>query len=137
LTPAHIVSSAGSAQPSDRSAADVAAAGSPDAQATSSPGTTVVDGSTFHNRWGNVQIEATFDSQGTLVDVVALQTPNSRQKSVRINDVAIPRLTAEAVDAQSASVDSISGATYTSADYSRSLQSAIDIARAEGATQIT
>jgi len=115
----------------------VAAAGSPDAQATSSPGTTVVDGSTFHNRWGNVQIEATFDSQGTLVDVVALQTPNSRQKSVRINEVAIPRLTAEAVDAQSASVDSISGATYTSADYSRSLQSAIDIARAEGATQIT
>lgn len=96
----------------------------------------VVDGGVFQNRWGQVQIEATFAPDGTLISVSALRTPNDRDKSIRINDVAVPRLNAEAVSAQSARVDTVSGATYTSNDYRRSLQSAIDAARAAKVTQL-
>ena len=103
---------------------------------TSTGSSTVVDGGVFANRWGDVQVEATFDASGALVDVVALQYPDDRSRSIEINDYAIPRLTAEALAGQSASIDSISGATYTSGDYMRSLQSAIDAARDAGATSI-
>lgn len=96
----------------------------------------MVDGAVYSNRWGDVQVEATFDASGALVEVVALQTPDDHDKSIRINDRAVPELTAEALAAQSASIDSISGATYTSNDYARSLQSAIDAARAAGVTTI-
>ncbi|MCU1502812.1 MAG: FMN-binding protein, partial [Ilumatobacteraceae bacterium] len=68
----------------------------------------VVDGGAFQNRWGEVQVEATFAPDGTLVSVTALRTPNDRDKSIRINDVAVPRLNAEAVSAQSATVDTVS-----------------------------
>ena len=57
-------------------------------------------------------------------------------KSVRINERAVPQLNSEALTAQSAEVDTVSGATYTSNDYRRSLQSAIDAARAAGLTAI-
>jgi uncharacterized protein with FMN-binding domain len=106
------------------------------APTTTAATSTVVDGAVYSNRWGDVQVEATFDSSGALVDVVALQTPNDRGKSIEINDYAVPQLTSEALGAQSASIDSISGATYTSHDYMRSLQSAIDVARAAGVTAI-
>lgn len=96
----------------------------------------VVDGGVFQNRWGEVEVEATFSPNGTLISVTALRTPNDREKSIRINDVAVPRLNAEAVSAQSASVDTVSGATYTSVDYRRSLQSAIDAARAANITRL-
>ncbi len=97
---------------------------------------TVVDGAVFRNKWGPVQVEATFDSDGTLADVAALQTPDNRGQSVRINDYAVPRLTSEALTTQSASVDTVSGATYTSEGYRQSLQSAIDLARDAGVTAL-
>jgi uncharacterized protein with FMN-binding domain len=95
---------------------------------------TVVDGAVFQNRWGNVQVEATFAPDGTLTDVVALQTPNDRRTSIQINDYAVPRLTSEALSIQTSDVNTISGATYTSKGYRQSLQSAIDAARAAGLT---
>jgi uncharacterized protein with FMN-binding domain len=97
---------------------------------------TVVDGGVFQNKWGNVQVRATFDASGSLVDVTTLQTPGGRGRSIQINDYAVPRLNGEALTVQSANVDTVSGATYTSVDYRRSLQSAIDAARAAGATQL-
>lgn len=96
----------------------------------------VVDGAVFRNKWGPVQVEATFAPDGTLVDVAALQTPDSRGRSVRINDAAVPRLTKQALTAQSAAVDTVSGATYTSDSYRQSLQSAIDVARDAGVTTL-
>jgi uncharacterized protein with FMN-binding domain len=95
----------------------------------------VVDGGVFHNRWGDVQVEATF-SGGKLIDVTTLQTPYRDGRSVSINGRAAPQLNAEALAAQSANVDTVSGATYTSTDYRRSLQSAIDTARSAGVTSI-
>lgn len=96
----------------------------------------VVQGGVFHNKWGDVQVQATFAADGTLADVITLQTPSRDGKSVRINDRAVPTLNAEALGMQSASVDTVSGATYTSNDYRRSLQSAIDAARLAGITAI-
>jgi uncharacterized protein with FMN-binding domain len=70
---------------------------------------------------------------GRLVSVAVLQYPNDDRKSERINARAIPTLQSEALSAQSADVDTVSGATYTSDAYVKSLQSAIDEARAAGA----
>jgi uncharacterized protein with FMN-binding domain len=93
-----------------------------------SAATLVIEGAVFHNKWGDVQVRATFAGDGGLVGVDAVQTPDRDGKSVRINDRAVPTLNSEALTAQSADVDTVSGATYTSTDYRRSLQSAIDAA---------
>jgi uncharacterized protein with FMN-binding domain len=90
----------------------------------------------YSNKWGDVQVEATFAADGSLIDVTTLQTPYADDKSVRINERAVPQLNSEALTAQSASVDTVSGATYTSTDYRRSLQSAIDAAHAAGITTL-
>jgi len=144
---------AGTVAPATSAAPSTTAAQATSAQATNAPATTtpataapttaapaaadtVVDGAVYSNRWGNVQVEATFDASGNLTDVVALQTPNDRGRSIEINNYAVPELTSEALNAQSASIDSISGATYTSNSYAKSLQSAIDAARAAGVTTI-
>ena len=74
-------------------------------------------------------------SGGKIADVTALQTPNDRQKSVAINNYAVPVLNSEAVTAQSATIHSVSGATYTSTSYKQSLQSAIDQAKAAATTK--
>lgn len=97
---------------------------------------TVVQGGVFTNKWGDVQVQATFAADGSLVEVVTLQTPDADGKSVRINDRAVPVLNQEALTIQNANVDTVSGATYTSNDYRRSLQSAIDVARAAGVTTL-
>ena len=95
-----------------------------------------INGDTFRNKWGDVQVQATFAADGTLTDVTVLQVPDRDNKSVRINDRAVPRLNSEALSAQSANVDTVSGATYTSVGYRQSLQSAIDIAIANGITTV-
>ncbi len=108
---------------------------------TSAPVTTArapvqVNGQTFTNKWGPVQVRATFSPDGSLTAVDAVQTPYADGKSVGINNYAVPRLTSEALSAQSSQVDTISGATYTSTGYRQSLQSAIDIAVANGITTV-
>ena len=85
-----------------------------------------VDGAVFSNKWGEVQVEVTFAADGSLADVTPLQTPYRDGKSVRINERAVPRLNSEALSVQSATVDTVSGATYTSEAYAESVQSAID-----------
>ncbi len=90
------------------------------------------DGHTIDTRYGPVQVQAQVRN-GSLVAVAVVQYPNSDGKSVRINRRALPTLQSEALTAQSARVDTVSGATYTSNAYVKSLQSAIDEARAAGA----
>ncbi len=80
------------------------------------------------NKWGAVQVQAVY-SGGQLVDVQILQYPDGDNKSVRINQRSLPRLISDAIAAQSADVNTISGATYTSNSYKASLQSAIDAAK--------
>jgi uncharacterized protein with FMN-binding domain len=67
---------------------------------------------------------------GALTNVDALQTPDSHRKSVSINQRATPVLRQEALKAQSADINAVSGATITSEAYRESLQAALDAARA-------
>lgn len=90
-------------------------------------GTYVGGGS--RNRWGTVQVQAVY-SGGQLVDVQILQYPNGDRKSLAISQRVLPTLIDRAISVQSAAVDNISGATYTSRSYIQSLQSAIDAAKA-------
>ncbi len=96
----------------------------------------VVDGAVFQNRWGNVQVRATFDTSGALVAVEAIQVPNDSPPSAFINQNAVPALDAEALQLQSARVHTVTGATDTSTSYQQSLQAAIDAARAAQLTTL-
>lgn len=87
------------------------------------------DGDIVDTKFGPLQVQAQVQN-GSLVAVAVVQYPDEDGKSVRINQRALPELQSEALSAQSADVDTISGATYTSAAYVTSLQSAIDEARA-------
>jgi uncharacterized protein with FMN-binding domain len=74
--------------------------------------------------YGNVQVKVTI-SGGKISDVQFLDHPQGRQTSVRINERAMPYLISEAIVAQSANVDTVSGASFTSAAYRESLSSAL------------
>jgi uncharacterized protein with FMN-binding domain len=63
-----------------------------------------------------------------IVAADAIVYPTQDRRDQEINSYAIPVLDDEAVQAQSAGIDTVSGATYTSAGYRASLQSAIDAA---------
>jgi uncharacterized protein with FMN-binding domain len=91
----------------------------------STPAPTTFDGTVEQNRYGPVQVRITV-SGGHLTDVQALQLPSDRARSVRISQIAGPLLRKEALQAQSARIDVVSGATYTSRGYTRSLQHALD-----------
>ncbi|HEY4633858.1 MAG TPA: FMN-binding protein [Candidatus Limnocylindrales bacterium] len=80
-------------------------------------------------RFGAVQVEVTI-AGGTITDVTALQLPSGDHHSAGISEQAAPILREEALTAQSAEIDLLSGATYTSDAYAASLQSALDAARA-------
>jgi uncharacterized protein with FMN-binding domain len=97
-----------------------------DATSTLADGTYA--GATATNKWGPVQVQITVTG-GTITEVTALQTPTDDRKSVAINQRATPTLASEVLSAQSAAIDTVSGATYTSDSYKVSLQSAIDLAR--------
>jgi uncharacterized protein with FMN-binding domain len=99
----------------------------PGSSASSSSDTTsrAVDGPVVANRFGDVQVEVTL-SGSRIVDVQALQLPFDRQRSADISNRAEPLLRREALQAQSAKINTISGATFTSQGYRQSLQSALD-----------
>ncbi|MET9082363.1 FMN-binding protein [Streptomyces sp. NPDC004237] len=94
---------------------------------TKSTGTRTVTGDTVQTRWGPVQVRITIKN-GKITDVTALQYPSDNPRDQEINSYALPQLRGEALSAQSASIDTVSGATYTSQGYQQSLQSALDSA---------
>ncbi len=86
-------------------------------------------GSVADAQWGYIQVKAIIQS-GKITDVQFLQHPNERNRSVMINDYADPQLTSEAVQAQSANVDIVTGATDTSEAFIQSLSDALSQAKA-------
>lgn len=74
--------------------------------------------------YGNIQVLAVI-SGGKLVDVQFLDYPQDRNRSIQINNYAMPILKSEAIQAQSANVDIVSGATDSSGAFTQSLQSAL------------
>lgn len=79
-------------------------------------------------RYGPVQVKVTLKG-GRLIDAIAIQLPEGDQSS-EISGYAGPRLAEAALQAQDATFDAVSGASYTSDGYRRSLQAALDMARA-------
>jgi uncharacterized protein with FMN-binding domain len=63
---------------------------------------------------------------GKITAVSATEYPQESPRDQQINAEAVPPLTAEVLAAGSASIDAVSGATYTSQGYISSLQSALD-----------
>lgn len=104
-----------------------AAGGVPAAGSTPAPKgsyTGQLTGSTVRTPFGNVQVQVSLQN-GRITDVQTLQLPSGGHSS-QVSQYAAPQLRSEVLQAQSAQVDSVSGATYTSQAYQQSLQSALD-----------
>jgi uncharacterized protein with FMN-binding domain len=78
--------------------------------------------------YGNIRVAAVIEN-GKLTKVNILEYPNDRNRSVEINSMALPNLQSEAIQAQSASVDIVTGATDTSQAFINSLGSALSRAK--------
>ncbi|MEA2170442.1 MAG: hypothetical protein QOF76_3742 [Solirubrobacteraceae bacterium] len=89
------------------------------------PGGRSAAGDAIGTRYGNAQVRVTIKN-GKIVAVTALQLQGNDAKSVQISSHAAPYLEQSALAKQSAAVDVVSGATFTSASYAQSLQSALD-----------
>jgi uncharacterized protein with FMN-binding domain len=113
-----------SGQP-DSTSGSTGAGGTPGTTAaTATTGTTTVTGTAASTRYGPVQVQITV-TNGQVTNVDAVVYPTESRRDAQINAYAIPQLNTEAVAAKSAKIDMISGATYTSAGYITSLQSAL------------
>ncbi|PCN47630.1 FMN-binding protein [Curtobacterium sp. 'Ferrero'] len=131
--------SSGSTRSGDTSSGDTSSGGSGSGSSTesssgtsgSSTGTTAsakdgtYAGQTAQTQYGPVQVQITV-AGGKLTDVTALQLTNDGGRSVMISQQAAPILRQEALQAQSAQIQAVSGATFTSEGYITSLQSALD-----------
>ncbi|MEU0453880.1 FMN-binding protein [Streptomyces sp. NPDC006129] len=89
-----------------------------------------VTGDAAQTQYGAVQVRLTM-ANGKITQAEAVQAPKGG-RSDQITASSVPRLNQAAVAAQSADIDAVSGATYTSAGYKKSLQSALDKAKAAG-----
>jgi uncharacterized protein with FMN-binding domain len=96
---------------------------------STSPGTgdVTVNGKAEDTQYGPVQVRITVRGK-RLVTVTAVVYPSSGGRDREISSFALPQLQQEAIAAQSARIDTVSGATFTSEGYRRSLQSALDAA---------
>ncbi|ROQ58939.1 uncharacterized protein with FMN-binding domain [Rathayibacter sp. PhB152] len=109
--------------PSAGASSTATASPSASTDATSTDGTWT--GSSVATRFGAVQVAITV-AGGQITDVTAVHLTDKDGRSVSISDRAAPILRQEVLAAQSANVQAVSGATYTSDGYLSSLQSAID-----------
>ena len=82
-------------------------------------------GDSVQTRWGPVQVRITVQN-GKITASEAIVYPDGNREDQQINSFALPVLSQEAVQQQSATIDMVSGATVTSQGYLSSLQSAID-----------
>ncbi len=125
-TPTPVVGAVSTTDPTTTSA-------DPATGAVSDTATRTVTGPAAQTRYGPVQVELTVSGTGAAVsiaDVAVIQYPHSSGRDVEINGYALPRLIQATLDQQSAGVDMVSGATYTSEGYRTSLQAALDQAQA-------
>jgi uncharacterized protein with FMN-binding domain len=96
----------------------------PSTGSKSATGTETLTGAVVPSRYGDTQVQVTI-SNGKITSVTALQLPTGG-RSGRISQFVEPILSSESLTTQSANIDIVSGATYTSEAYAQSLQSALD-----------
>lgn len=111
-----IVSGRQSASPAPTAAAD---------SGSSANRSKAYTGATAQTRWGPVQVRITVAS-GRITRVSVVKYPTGNPRDEQINGYALPILIQSTVDAQSATIDMVTGATVTSTGYQQSLQSALD-----------
>jgi uncharacterized protein with FMN-binding domain len=92
---------------------------------SSTKGAKVATGDAIPTRYGNAQVRVTV-AGGKITKIEALQLQGNDPKSVEISTSAEPLLRQSALTKQTAAIDAVSGATFTSASYEASLQSALD-----------
>jgi uncharacterized protein with FMN-binding domain len=92
---------------------------------TLTTGETTITGHVANTVYGPVQIELVVKS-GKIVKVAVLRQPTNTIHDIQIGEFAFPRLISETLKTQTAKIDAVSGASYTSAGYISSLQSAVD-----------
>jgi uncharacterized protein with FMN-binding domain len=92
---------------------------------STSSGTRTVTGSVAQTQWGPVQVQLSV-SNGSITKVTVLQYPDGNSRDVELANYSLPTLIQETMQSQSAQIDMVSGATYTSTGYIQSLQSALD-----------
>ena len=111
------MSSAASPKASARASASAGSGGS--------TATRTITGAVETTMYGPMQVKVTLEGQ-KITNVAVVQETNDGQESQQIDSFSIPKLTAETLSAQSARIDTVSGATQTSDGYIGSLQSALD-----------
>jgi uncharacterized protein with FMN-binding domain len=120
-------------KPTTKPKARATSTASPKAKATMAAGgmtaTRTVTGAVETTMYGPMQVKVTLEGQ-KITNVAVVQETNDGQESQQIDSFSIPKLTAETLAAQSARIDTVSGATQTSTGYIGSLQSALDQATA-------
>ena len=127
-SPASVGHAVGSSSTSSATTPPDPTRGEPADTTTTAPGgTRTLDGPVVDTDYGNVQVRVTLQAN-KIVDVQALQLPSDRSRSARISQYAGPLLRKEALQAQSAKIDLVSGASYTSDGYAQSLQGALNSA---------
>ncbi|GAA1026404.1 hypothetical protein GCM10009557_03990 [Virgisporangium ochraceum] len=107
-----------------------AVAAAPSASAGSTSGSAngaIYEGSVVQTRWGAVQVTITVTDR-KITSVAVPRYPTANRRDQEINARALPILKRETLDAQSADIDTVSGATVTSDGYIESLQAALDAA---------
>ena len=92
---------------------------------STSSSTKTVTGSVSQTQWGPVQVQLAI-REGSITKVTVLQYPNGNSRDIEIANYSLPILIQETMQSQNANIDMVSGATYTSDGYVRSLQSALD-----------
>ena len=121
--------SAGAGTSAPLAASPAASPGVSGAAGAAAASTRTITGSAIDTQYGPVQLRVTFVGS-RIVRIAPLQLPTGQSRDQEINSYAVPILNQEALRAQSARIDTVSGASYTSDGYAQSLQSAIDQARA-------
>ena len=95
------------------------------ATSASSASSGTATGDAVDTQYGAAQVRVTVEN-GRITKIEALQLQADEPRSVEISSSAEPILQQEALTAQSADIDAVSGATFTSGSYAQSLQSALD-----------
>ncbi len=121
---------AGSAKASGKATAAAGQATAASGKASASPTASTaaartVTGAVANTPYGPMQVQVTLMGQ-RITGVTVVQQTNVGARSQQIDSFAIPQLTKETLAAQSARIDAVSGASYTSSGYIQSLQSALD-----------
>jgi len=89
------------------------------------PEETALTGHVANTVYGPVQVQLIV-RHSKIIKVAVLQQPTTTIHDIQIGQFAFPELISETLKAQSAKIDAVSGASYTSEGYIQSLQSALD-----------